>query len=264
MEPKAPQLTPYDLLGYLVPGLAALGLVDITIAYHLQSNEISLEWVTSRYANITWQGVIPLTLLAYYVGHLVSFASGCVVEKHATWLHGHPTKFLMYSRVDGYFGVGGAKPWLSWILRLIILIFMLPCSWIELILGKLAGLSSNYIKPFDPMLRNAASGAFADLHARLKIDDEILEDSHPSDYDFEKLGLHYALETAPAHIYSLRNYVVLYGFLRSMTFVSLVAAWVTCSHILLISSWKLAVLLLLGSGPLIFISYAAYMKFFLR
>jgi|LakMenEpi03Aug12_release.lakeMendotaPanAssembly.Ray.scaffolds.fasta_scaffold481564_1 hypothetical protein len=263
MEPKSPQFTAYDFLGYLVPGLTALGLIDITLAYHSDHSVISTEWLIKRYSGISWQGAIPLLLISYYVGHLVSFVSSCTIEKHATWFHGHPTKFLMYSRNDGYFNVGGARPWLSWLLRSIIFLFMLPCSWIEIIFGKLAGLSNNYFRPFDPMLREAASGAFADLHMRLKLGDDLLE-QHPSDYDYERLGLHYALETAPAHIYTLRNYVVLYGFLRSMTFVILIGAWVLSYHIYFMHTWKHAAIILMLSGLPIFISYAAFLKFLVR
>lgn len=268
MEPKAPQFTPYDIIGYLVPGLAMLALVDITIVYHHNHSEVSIEWLIARYNSIKWQGAIPLILLGYYIGHLVSFLSASTLEKHAVWLHGHPMKFLLFSKVDNYFKMEKDIKWytffFTFLIKILIFIFMIPCSWIELIFGKLLGLNRNYFKPFDKMLCDAASSAFANLCIRVKLDIAILEENHPSHYDIEKLSLHYALETAPAHIYSLRNYVAIYGFLRSMTFVCLVATWIVSYHLFIIVSWKYALLFQFGSGVIVFISYGAFLKFYIR
>lgn len=264
MTPKSPQLTPYDFLGYLVPGLAAIAIGDLSIAYHQYHDVLTSDWIVARYAKISWQGAIPLILLAYYIGHLVSFLSACSVERYAGWLYGQPSKFLMYGKGNGYFAVGGGRPWLSWLLRLVTGIFMLPCSWIELVFGKFAGLSGNYFRRFDPMLRDAAAGAYAHLHRRIGLKDELLREKHPSNYEFERLGLHYALETAPAHIYTLRNYVVMYGFLRSMTFILLVSSWLMAYHVRSMYGLGYSLLSLFGSGIVIFISYAAFLKFWVR
>lgn len=42
MEPKIPQLSAYDVLGYLVPGLAFAVVVDLSMAHHAQHLVLTL------------------------------------------------------------------------------------------------------------------------------------------------------------------------------------------------------------------------------
>ena len=75
METKSPQFTAYDILGYLVPGLAFFALVDSSMAFHYLGMKFTYVAITGRYLSIPWQASIPLMLVSYYLGHLISFGN---------------------------------------------------------------------------------------------------------------------------------------------------------------------------------------------
>ncbi len=260
MEPKTPQLTAYDLLGYLVPGLAFIAFADLSIAFHL--NHINFEYakIIERYRGVSWGAAIPLMLLAYYLGHIISFLSSYTLERHARWIYGAPSKVLLGEGPPCYF----FKPFnFNWAVKLAIAVFMFPILWIEL-LGKLLKLRNSDLNAFDDLVKDMVNKAHANLFYRSGLDFSKYSAREFRQYDYERLGLHYALESAPAHLFSLRNYVVLYGFLRSMSFVFLLICWTLIFHYIIEFRFDKLCLYFLSVGIFCFISYAAFLKFWFR
>jgi len=227
MDTKTLQFTAYDFLGYLVPGLAFFALVDMSIAFHFQHMPLSYDAMCGRYSQIKWQGAIPLALLCYYVGHMVSFLSSMTIERYARWRYGHPMRFLLeYPSVyPRFFNTGGNSGNWSKFFRFFTAIVLWPLwFWESLLL--VTGILKNF-----------------------------------------------TLESAPAHVYSLRNYVVLYGFIRSMTLLLVIAVWLLSLHVgsqfyangasiwLLVSTF---ILTGMAGGVFCVISYGAYLKFWTR
>jgi hypothetical protein len=263
--PKPPSFSAYDFLGYIVPGLAMMLLADLSYQHHLVKSGLTYSSICARYGGFTWPSLIPLVLLAYFVGHLVSFISSASIEKHAVWTHGQPLNFIIYGHKSLYFDTGSStSPKASKVLRFMMAIFLFPIALFEIPLGRWLGLSGNYIKQSDDLIQQAFQRSMVKVFKAIGIDVAQMQDRRPWEFGLDKLAIHCALERAPAHVYTLRNYVVLYGFLRSMALVLVIAFWGFWSHALFyLSTWVAAVTFVFTS-LFVFICYAAFIKFWFR
>ena len=147
-------------------------------------------------------------------------------------------------------------------MRLLVWLFLLPISLIDTVFKKWINLAKHYMKPLDPFITDAFINAFVDLTVTLGINVESKNGSGFKDYDVERLILHSTLEQAPAHLSMIRNYLVLYGFLRAVTFVLVLIFWGIVFHSIAIGYQS--VYYLLTVSLIAFICYASYLKFFLR
>jgi hypothetical protein len=125
------------------------------------------------------------------------------------------------------------------------------------------GLRKNYIKPFDPLIRAAVWRSINKLvHKCVK---KPRDYGKPADHDFASLAVHYVLEKAPNHIATLRNYVVLYGFLRTNAMLFVFVFWLVVFHLPFVSwPWYQGFAMSIAVVALCFGSYAAFVKFFQR
>lgn len=264
MTPKSPSLTPYDFLGYIVPGLGFITLVDLSLLYHLDSGGFTYEKVCERYMNVKITGVIPILLFAYLVGHIVGFCSSVLIERHSTWMYGNPTRFLLNTgRIPSYFETGGGSASWSRFFRGITAAIILPISLLDLIFSKIIPLSRNYITSLDPVLVRASAHATANIMGKLGFK-EIPNDKEFGSLDIHRLTVHCAIESAPNHVSSLRNYVVLYGFLRSISLILVGVFWVLVLHLNTRLDWWEVVLWTSMSAFASYILYAAFLKFRIR
>jgi hypothetical protein len=264
MSPKDPSFTAYDFLGYAVPGLGALVLFDATIYCHVLGNHLNYDLLCSRYMQAGLATIVPVLLISYLMGHILGFVSSVVIEKHATWMHGVPTNVLLgHGQHFGYFDTAGDYPRFSKALRLISAILIAPLSLIDCMFARVIPLSKNYIKALDPILISVSAAAHRDILKKFSIDFEKYSEEEKDGLDLHAITIHCALESAPAHVFSVRNYVVLYGFLRSIALLVVFAFWVAVIHFFQhphLGVFGALVLL----GALSFICYAAYLKFRVR
>ena len=73
------------------------------------------------------------------------------------------------------------------------------------------------------------------------------------------------MEHAPNHLPKMQNYVALYGFLRTITFLSVVLFWAVIIYSLCDAfSLGLSVRLILGGFVLSYILFMAFVKFYRR
>lgn len=94
------------------------------------------------------------------------------------------------------------------------------------------GISRNYTGRLDPTVLASVQKAFRDLYVCLGLKYPN-DDSKGYEEDVPRLALHDVIESAEGHLVNLRNYVVLYGFLRSMTLLVVVTGWAATAH----SAW---------------------------
>lgn len=271
MDTKSTQFTAYDILGYLVPGLAFFALIDCSFAFHTQQMALSYEAITNRYQVISWKAAIPLALVSYFVGHLISFVSSMTIERYARWRYGHPMQFLLddSAAYPRFFQAGGKSIGWSKALRFTTALALAPIFIFESIL-LITGILRNYIRSMGPDLASVVKKALAWLRDKAGM---VSDPSKEYPAEFESLAINYTLESAPSHIFTLRNYIVLYGFLRSMTLVLVLATWVMALHVA-VSVWAkeksvMAALPylwagILGGGFICTICYGAYLKFWTR
>jgi hypothetical protein len=272
MEAKTPQFSAYDILGYLVPGLSLILLIDCSIAFHSEEIALTYKSITSRYSTISWGTAIPLLLISYFLGHMVSFVSSMTIERHAKWRYGHPMEFLLSetnASLPDYFATSGRNSKWSKGLRFITAVSILPIFIFEypLVITKVI---QNYIRSLGPDLGKAVRKAIKGLCDRCGVSLSVSKE-YPA--EFELLAINYALETAPSHVFTLRNYVVLYGFLRSMTFILVMSTWIITLHVGytfmryedgLSIGILYTILVFIASGFLCAVSYGAFLKFWTR
>lgn len=264
MDPKTPNFSAYDFLGYFFPGALAVLLADASIAYHTASNGFSYELLLQRYASRDLGIALPFVIVSYIVGHFLSFVSSISLERYAVWNYGHPSKYLLKMDTGGYFAVVGANKWLSKILRGVMWAFLLPISLLDLVFGTMLRLRANYVTPLDPLLRAAVWRSLNAIVNQCSVENPS-QHGKPKDHEFWKLAVHYAVAGSPNHTATLRNYVVLYGFLRTTALVFVMTFWGIAAHAVVLNGgvWKSAVLLAV-SAVVCFAAFASFVKFFQR
>ncbi len=264
MDPKAPNFTPYDFLGYFFPGAFAVLFADAYFWNLGSTAPFNYETLLLRYAGKDLGIALPFIIISYIVGHLLSYASSLSLERYAIWRYGHPSRTLFKMQVGKYLETSGRNSLASKILRIIVWILLLPITLFDWFFGTYAKLRSNYICDFDPLLSNIVFNAVNRivLLSRIKEPEKC---GPPETHDFWKLAVHYAISHSPNHIYTLRNYVVIYGFLRTTAFAFVVIFWVLTLHFIASSYSAMKATAILAVASLIcFGTFAAFVKFFQR
>jgi hypothetical protein len=83
--------------------------------------------------------------------------------------------------------------------------------------------------------------------------------------DFFRFIYHYAVERAPNHLPKMQNYVAIYGFLRTITLISVFFFWGTIWHIAQLECFHWAFVgISVGVSFLSFIFYMSFIKFYRR
>jgi len=256
----------FDFLGYFIPGAFFVFLCfflqhDDGILYYL-----SLENIKKLDHNISIVYVTFFIIISYILGHILSFISTLTIENFTVWMFGFPSKNLLNIEDNvEYFSEKETVNLtiLSYILRFILLVFLLPISLFSITVGILFDLNrSVYTKnlgsPYVELITNRIQRIFKELGTK--------ETSNLKDFDFHKLLIHYSYNINTPHQPKLMNYVALYGFLR------------VCSLIFNILSLYLLVLLFFytnelkiqdylfcfASSILSYITYLGYLKFYRR
>ncbi len=253
----------YDFLGYLIPGAVFLyGL--LLIVGHLSSNETAIGFVTSRLSFDKAEIYIPFTLLAYITGHFISFLSSITIERYSIWAHGYPSKYLLGIPSKGYLYVEESKP-IRLTMRFLVFLALAPISVLDWVLGKKAGMRDLYAKPLDKLLIEV-------LRKRIEclIDEHAQVDDRPShgkagQLDFFRYAYHYAVENAGNHLPKMQNYVALYGFLRTLTFIALLLFWIIVWHTIAAEMSYLASIVAIFSAAITtYLLFMGFVKFYRR
>jgi hypothetical protein len=257
MDAKQNPFSLYDFLGYFTPGAVFLyGLVAVAnrfFGYKLH------ESFTTQGFN-AGETTVALVLLAYILGHSLSFLSSVIVEKFSIWMHGYPSKYLLNSKHCGYLknkGKDGIEEDLDCMpkaIRGLVWLFMLPVAVLDKVLGDWLNARNVYVKVLDDGLSQII------LKSEALLADK--SDLHELPDDFFRFVTHYALVNSEHHITSLKNYVALYGFTRTMTFLCILAFWGSL-FVVSFSGSESNVMktILVVSIPFSYIYYMAFNKF---
>jgi hypothetical protein len=261
MESKQNPFSFYDFLGYFTPGAIFLYALVYLSPFIPGMSEISELLKPIREIDDVG-GYVPFVLSAYVVGHILSFLSSITVERYSIWSSGYPSKYLLGVHVDGYFTFG--KPWRVKLTGRVLLIFiLLPIILFDFLIG--------YWLKFRELYK--LDGLLADL-IKLKIQalltsSEILKKGpsrkSPVNDDYFRFVYHYCVEHAPNHLPKMQNYVALYGFLRTLTFIAVLGCWALLSFLVNAHLGCLRSMLLISlAGFFSYILFMAFTKFYRR
>ncbi len=228
MTPKPNPFSIYDFLGYFTPGATALYILN----FYVYPTDSILEPVLSSVAKaITLENpasLIPFALLAYLLGHLISFISSITVERYYLWVFGYPSKELLrrvlLQELPEFFK-NTESPRQHLVVASTVALILLPVSLLDWLLRVPLHLGPVFEKKLDKLLA-------ALIHKKMSsllIDVGAIEDPNkhgkPVEHDFFRFVYHFAVENAPAHLPKMQNYVALYGLLRAMSLLGVVVFW---------------------------------------
>lgn len=263
MELKQNPFSFYDFLGYFTPG-SLFVYFCIAVSIHSGDALFSITELEASAGLTKADLYIPFILVAYTIGHVLSYVSSVTVERYAIWALGYPSKYLLGIKPDGYFSMKENKITRT-VVRSLVFLILLPITVPEIIIGRAFGLRTLYAKKLDDLLVNLIVG---------KLDPLLKEKgglSNLSDYgdakssNFFLFAYHYCVENSQRHFPKMQNYVALYGFLRTLTLLSVIAFWTL--------AWQLSVhpfsllqnlLLILVVSLSSYIFFIGFVKFYTR
>ena len=201
----------YDFLGYLFPGLICVLFLKVVFAVNGQINIDSLI-NQARAMSFSWNDTVLYTVLAYVVGHMVSYFSSLTVEPYLIWSYGYPSVFLLKENYDkNFFAINfkvGKVGTYCWKGLVCLLIF--PICLASLFFGRLLHFRFSVLKPLDSYLQNNINKKIDSLLSILKLS------NRENGADVHRIIMHYNYEHYTNHVRKYDNYVALFGFLRSL------------------------------------------------
>lgn len=224
MEMKQNPFSLYDFLGYFVPG--ALFLFGLASIPYLSNPPETILDDSIRLLRLNQPGVyFPFILIAYLVGHLVSFVSSVTLENYSRWKFGYPSKFLLGVPSRGYWKTDEDEDVSrKIIIRLLVAIFLLPVTIWDYFLGDTLNLKNLLVaRKIDSSLINTINGKMKKLashYVGIKG-----KNNHLHESGIFRFAYHFASEKSPVHYPKMQNYVALYGFTRTITLVIVIWFW---------------------------------------
>lgn len=256
----------YDFLGYLIPG-SVLIYAYLIIDYIKENENFVVKDFIKDFKNIQLEGIFFFIIIAYTLGHIISFMSAITVEKYSNWTYNYPSKYLMDMDHDGFWST--CRNWKDVVWRIIIIGILFPCIICDLIFGQFLGFKMFYVKPVDDLLKDLIELKVNRLLIKLGLDKikkpELYYDGKTNKFDFHRIITHYAYEYSNNHQNKMSNYVALYGFLRTLCLIFNLLTIYFIARTILFSSFDLINLVVISILlSICYISFMAFMKFYRR
>jgi hypothetical protein len=253
----------YDFLGYFIPGSLLIYIV-ILINFFKKANEINLDAILKSLPSLKLEAIVLILIISYACGHILSFVSSITVEKYSVWRYGFPSRYLLNMkspRLRDHFLTFHGTFW-----GVIMLVILFPTVLLDIILGNKFGFKIFYSKPIDAPLAKLALFKINRLNNILGINEKNgFTEGEYNNSDFFRIVQHYTYDNSKNHQSKFSNYIALYGFLRTMTFLMNILFWYLIVHFIIICRYDLFVLLILFFVSMIaYTFFMAFMKFYRR
>lgn len=272
MDLKQNPFSFYDFLGYFTPGALFLFGIIFTLTHINPDSHHQLSAIKLQLGQDTPSFYVAFVLLSYVTGHLLNFLSSVTIERYAIWIAGYPSKFLLGQDNPNYFS-GNSQP-IKNLGKVLVWISLFPISGIDYIFGKLLGLRNSYTRPLDPLLKGIIAAKFIRLLEEKSSLREISQDANSKTDDYFRFVYHYCVENAKHHLPKMQNYVALYGFLRTLTFLFVIFFWILFWHLLDSSKTNCSFDFIIQNSPSLlalacvavscYVFYMAFFKFYRR
>lgn len=253
----------YDFLGYFIPGsILIYSFVIISACKVLK--EVSLENLLNSMPSLKLESIVLVLILSYSAGHILSFLSSITVEKYSVWRYGFPSRNLLKMKIPKF--RSHFKTFHGFFWGIIIIILLLPTVFLDLILGNYLGFKIFYGRPVDEALAKFITFKINKLVEILGVTKENgFNTGEGSNSDFFRIVQHYTYDNSKNHQSKFSNYVALYGFLRTMTFIMNILFWYLIIHLILFKNFNIMSLALISFFSAIsYIFFMAFMKFYRR
>jgi hypothetical protein len=185
------------------------------------------------------------------------------IEKFSIWRYGYPSKYLLGIRHDGFWGK--QKLFRQKVWRIIIVLLLFPVFIFDLIIGEVFRGRAIFKRQVDPLLKDIIIKHKLILLKKMGVKN-IAKYGDINELDFFRVIQHYTYEESKTHQPKMQNYVALYGFLRTTSFLLVIIFWTYIFHCFNNVHIKYAFSLLII--PLIsivgYIFYLGFIKFYRR
>jgi len=261
MESKQNPFSFYDFLWYFTPGAIFLyGLAFISPK--ILGMESIAEFLMPIKEIDDVGGYVPFILSAYVLGHILSFLSSITVERYSIWSAGYPSKYLLNVHVDPYFTPEQPKR-VKITARVLLIFILFPVVLFDFLIGY--GLKFRELYKLDGLLADLIK---LKIQALLSASGVLKKDTpkkNPETDDYFRFVYHYCVEHAANHLPKMQNYVALYGFLRTLTFIAVSGCWLLLYFLFKARIECLTSLYLLSLASLLtYILFMAFTKFYRR
>jgi hypothetical protein len=249
----------YDFLGYFIPG-ALLIYIYLFIEYLKDLTEpFKLTEFLKDTQDFQIDKFLFFIIISYSLGHLVNFISSITIEKYANWKYDYPSKYML--------GVQNNTKLLKTLSfkRIILILLIFPISFLDFVLGELFKFKNFYTRKLDDLLINVIKEKGTILVNNLYKNLEGNANTFTiREHDFHRIFIHYTFENSKNHQFKLVNYVVLYGFLRSLSLIIICLFWYLVYLKLFIGNDFIHWYHLLITGLISYTFFMAFMKFYRR
>lgn len=249
----------YDFLGYFIPG-ALLIYIYLFIEYLKNLTEpFKLTEFLKDTQDFQIDKFLFFIIISYSLGHLVNFISSITIEKYANWKYDYPSKYLLGVKNDTKFLKTFSFK------RIILIILILPISILDFVLGEFFKFKNLYTRKLDNLLidiiKEKGTKLVNDLYKNLQGNTDGFT---IREHDFHRIFTHYTFENSKNHQFKLVNYVVLYGFLRTLSLITISLFWYLVYLKLMIGNDFICWYHFLITGLISYTFFMAFMKFYRR
>lgn len=265
----------YDFLGYLIPGAVFLYGFIFFIGFDASDNapiKSAIDFVKDEMSFKRSEIYIPFVLLSYTLGHLLSFFSTITIERFSIWKFGYPSKYLLQKEnITSDSNSNKEKnEWfirsIEWIIKSLVKLFLFPIAILNFLCAVLGLSGRYYAKPLDDFLIDAL-----EYKIKLLINEHACVNNpnmNSNSSDYFRYVYHYAVENATNHLAKMQNYVTLYGFLRTITFISVIVFWFIVWYVFFSrSEINLTLIVCINLAAVFFVTFflfLAFVKFYRR
>ncbi len=282
----------FDFLGYLLPGLLCLLMIEwVSLLWNVKfvglRDWISLLLINSPKENSWLLESLWIVVLAYLLGHIVSFLASMTVEVFSHQMYKYPSDFLLMrlrnldeekqKKKQRKNEKGLSSPcFLDAVSRIILFFLLLPISFWAYVLGRWCRFEYYYLKPLDEVYAWNINCRFRALNRKLKLKMGLGEKYELEEFgdkrvrqvyntDFHRIAYNYEYEKTKQHQNKLDSYIALYGFMRAVSFLSVMLFWLFVIILTKQSLWCAEAWAFMAVYfPFPYVLFMAFMKFYRR
>lgn len=251
-------------MGYFIPG-ALLIFLCLSID-NLGYNDLIIDYFDVK-GNYNIEDILFFIIVSYSLGHLVNFLSSMTIEKFAVWKYDYPSKFLLGYEKKDYWKKNNKS---GYLLRGLLPILIFPVAFFDLFIGEFLNVKDLYTRKLDAFLIEVIKHKGVQLanllfnNEEVPIDPSERKSFNLENFDFFRVFAHYAYENSKKHQEKLNNYVALYGFLRTLTLISIITFWYSAYQVFIAKNSCVNSYIIIASALCSYLFFMAFMKFYRR
>ncbi len=195
----------YDFLGYLIPGLLFVYSFYFIITFNFENPEFVFN------LNLKLDDYFIVVILAYIVGHILSYISSITVELYSIWTLGYPSHYLLGYKYPGFWRrIFHDRNPLIMIVKIIMVFSIFPVFLVDVFIRNIIKTPKLLGKPMDRLTIEFVKQKIPEyIGENFEVKKEFLPLNDKAN-DFFNLIYHKDLESCGMHITKLCCFIWFY------------------------------------------------------